>query len=234
MAESAFLWVHGLRFAYPECVVLDNLSLAWPPGLALVRGDESTGKTTLLRALAGLDAIDGGVMEAPARPAVVFQEHRLLPWDSLWRNVALGLPAGEATRQSALRALAEVGLGERADDWPRNLSGGQAQRVALARALVQDPRLLLLDEATVGLDMPARRFLVEHVHQLVRNEGLAVLWATHLIDEVLADDQVALLHQGRLVAQGRASDLPQQAGCTSLGQWFDQLTGKENSACLWP
>ena len=127
-----------------------------------------------------------------------------------------------------------MALSERRHERVRQLNGGHRRRVEIARALLHRPRLLLLDEATVGLDMPARRFLVEHVHQLVRNEGLAVLWATHLIDEVLADDQVALLHQGRLVAQGRAGDLPQQAGCTSLGQWFDQLTGKENSACLWP
>ena len=195
--------VRGLRRVYGSRTVIDALDLSIERGeFVALLGESGCGKTTLLRALAGLDAIDGGVMEAPARPAVVFQEHRLLPWDSLWRNVALGLPAGEATRQSALRALAEVGLGERANDWPRNLSGGQAQRVALARALVQDPRLLLLDEPFAALDALTRIRMQGLVKQLVARHRPGVLLVTHDVDEAIAlADRALVMRDGAIAAQ---------------------------------
>lgn len=138
--------VAGLTKAYGDRVVIDRLNLRIERGeFVALLGESGCGKTTLLRALAGLDPVQSGRIDAPGRPAVVFQEHRLLPWDTLWQNVSLGLP-GPDVRARAAAALVEVGLGDRLDDWPRNLSGGQAQRVALARALVQEPQLLLLDE----------------------------------------------------------------------------------------
>ncbi len=131
---TAAVTVRGLRRSYGDRTVIRSLDLQIERGeFVVLLGESGCGKTTLLRALAGLDPIDGGRIEGPARPAVVFQEHRLLPWDTLWRNVALGLPE-KPSRRLAETALAEVGLGDRLDDWPRNLSGGQAQRVALARA----------------------------------------------------------------------------------------------------
>ena len=124
--------------SYGSRVVIEKLNLHIDRGeFVALLGESGCGKTTLLRALAGLDPIQGGRIVAPPRPAVVFQEHRLLPWDNLWRNVAFGLQAPDSRR--AAEALTEVGLGDRLEDWPRNLSGGQAQRVALARALVQQP-----------------------------------------------------------------------------------------------
>ncbi|MFN5574171.1 MAG: ATP-binding cassette domain-containing protein, partial [Bradyrhizobium sp.] len=118
--------VNGLRRAYGDRTVIKGLDLRIERGeFVALLGESGCGKTTLLRALAGLDPIQGGRIIAPKRPAVVFQEHRLLPWDSLWRNVALGLDGPDA-RARAAAALAEVGLGDRLDDWPRNLSGGQA------------------------------------------------------------------------------------------------------------
>ena len=126
--------VRGLRRRYGTRVVIDALDLDIHEGeFVALLGESGCGKTTLLRALAGLDLPDAGQIRAPERPSVVFQEPRLLPWATLWENVALG---HETTvgRAGAARALAEVGLSGREDDWPRNLSGGQAQRVALARA----------------------------------------------------------------------------------------------------
>jgi sulfonate transport system ATP-binding protein len=129
--------VTGLRRSYGARVVIDRLDLEIARGeFVALLGESGCGKTTLLRALAGLDPIQGGEIDRPKRPAVVFQEHRLLPWETLRRNVALGL-AGDDVRSRVTAALADVGLEDRLDDWPRNLSGGQAQRVALARALVQ-------------------------------------------------------------------------------------------------
>ncbi|MEJ1977708.1 MAG: ABC transporter ATP-binding protein [Acetobacteraceae bacterium] len=167
--------VSGLKRVYGDRTIIDGLDLRIETGeFVALLGESGCGKTTLLRALAGLDRYDEGYAYVPKRPAVVFQEHRLLPWESLWRNVALGLPPKEGKRR-AHAALNEVGLGDRLDDWPRNLSGGQAQRVALARALVQAPQLLLLDEPFAALDALTRIKMHRLVKQLVAKHQPGVL-----------------------------------------------------------
>ena len=109
----------------------------------------------------------------------------------------------------------------------RLLSGGQRRRVEIARGLLHEPRLLLLDEPTVGLDVASRRELVEHAHRLCAEEGVAVLWATHLIDEVRPGDRVLVLHRGRLLADGTPEALTARLGVATLGEAFDRLVGKE-------
>jgi sulfonate transport system ATP-binding protein len=134
---------------------------------------------------------------------VVFQEHRLLPWEPLWRNVALGLPENDS-RRLAEAALTEVGLGERLDDWPRNLSGGQAQRVALARALVQQPQLLLLDEPFAALDALTRIRMQSLVKALVRKHQPGVLLVTHDVDEAIILGDRALVMRNGTIARSYA------------------------------
>jgi sulfonate transport system ATP-binding protein len=198
-ATSPAVVVSNLRRAYGKRVVIENLNLRIERGeFVVLLGESGCGKTTLLRALAGLDPIDGGRITAPRRPAVVFQEHRLLPWDSLWRNVSLGLQVPDA-RERAAAALSEVGLGERLDDWPRNLSGGQAQRVALARALVQEPELLLLDEPFAALDALTRIRMHVLVRELVAAHRPGVLLVTHDVDEaILLADRILVMREGRI------------------------------------
>jgi len=197
--------VSALRRGYSERIVLERLSLRIERGeFVALLGESGCGKTTLLRALAGLDPIQGGRIEAPRRPAVVFQEHRLLPWDTLWRNVSLGLP-GDDIRERAAAALSEVGLGDRLDDWPRNLSGGQAQRVALARALVQEPELLLLDEPFASLDALTRIRMHALVKELMRRHQPAVLLVTHDVDEAIAlADRIIVMRNGSIAFQSGA------------------------------
>ncbi len=198
--------VTGLRRAYGDRVVIDSLHLRIARGeFVALLGESGCGKTTLLRALAGLDPIQGGRIAAPRRPAVVFQEHRLLPWDTLWRNVALGLPP-QGARERAAAALGEVGLGDRLDDWPRNLSGGQAQRVALARALVQEPELLLLDEPFAALDALTRIRMHGLVKELVARHRPGVLLVTHDVDEAIAlADRILVMRGGAIAAEHRTS-----------------------------
>jgi sulfonate transport system ATP-binding protein len=195
-ADRPAVIVAGLVRAYGDRVVLDRLDLRIARGeFVALLGESGCGKTTLLRALAGLDDIQAGRIEAPRRPAVVFQEHRLLPWEAVWRNVVLNLPPVGA-RDRAVAALGEVGLAERLDDWPRMLSGGQAQRVALARALVQEPELLLLDEPFAALDALTRIRMQSLVKELVARHQPGVLLVTHDVDEaiVLADRILVMRH----------------------------------------
>jgi sulfonate transport system ATP-binding protein len=196
--------VTNLRRAYGSRIVIDNLNLRIDRGeFVALLGESGCGKTTLLRALAELDPIQGGRIIAPRRPAVVFQEHRLLPWNNLWRNVSLGLRRPDA-RERAAAALAEVGLGGRLDDWPRNLSGGQAQRVALARALVQEPELLLLDEPFAALDALTRIRMHELVRELVANHRPGVLLVTHDVDEAIAlAHRILVMRDGRIAFEHR-------------------------------
>ncbi|WP_316188522.1 ABC transporter ATP-binding protein [Bradyrhizobium sp. SZCCHNR31012] len=203
-ATAPAVIVNGLRRAYDDRTVIEGLDLRIERGeFVALLGESGCGKTTLLRALAGLDPIQAGRIIAPKRPAVVFQEHRLLPWDSLWRNVALGLDVPDA-RQRAAAALAEVGLGDRHDDWPRNLSGGQAQRVALARALVQQPELLLLDEPFAALDALTRIRMRALVRELVASHRPGVLLVTHDVDEAIAlADRILVMRDGRIAFEHR-------------------------------
>ena len=203
--SSPAVLVTNLRRAYGSRVVIEDLNLRIERGeFVALLGESGCGKTTLLRALAGLDPVDGGRIVAPRRPAVVFQEHRLLPWDNLWRNVSLGLQAPDA-RERAAAALSEVGLGERLDDWPRNLSGGQAQRVALARALVQQPELLLLDEPFAALDALTRIRMHALVRELVTAHQPGVLLVTHDVDEAIAlADRILVMRDGKIAFEHHA------------------------------
>lgn len=205
LSPSPAVTVSGLRRSYGERTVISGLNLRIERGeFVALLGESGCGKTTLLRALAGLDPIQGGRIDAPRRPAVVFQEHRLLPWDSLWRNVSLGM-TGHDLRERATAALTEVGLGNRLDDWPRNLSGGQAQRVALARALVQEPELLLLDEPFAALDALTRIRMHALVKELVARHQPGVLLVTHDVDEAIAlADRILVMRSGAIAFEHEA------------------------------
>lgn len=213
-ADGLAVQVHGLQRRYGERTVIKNLHLTIARGeFVALLGESGCGKTTLLRALAGLDAIDGGRIDGAKQPAVVFQEHRLIPWDSLWRNVSLGLD-DRTGKPLAQAALAEVGLGDRIDDWPRNLSGGQAQRVALARALVREPRLLLLDEPFAALDALTRIRMHTLVRQLLERHRPGVLLVTHDVDEAIAlADRILVMRNGAIASEYR---VPHEAGSNRL------------------
>jgi sulfonate transport system ATP-binding protein len=191
--------VRGLTRDFGGRRVLDGLELDIAPGeFVAMLGVSGTGKSTLLRAVAGLDREVTGELVVPGPVAVAFQEPRLLPWRRVLANVALGLriPDPEAV---ARRALAEVGLTDRAQAWPLTLSGGEAQRAALARALVREPGLLLLDEPFSALDALTRIAMHGLVLRLWQRHRPAVLLVTHDVDEALVlADRALVLAGGRL------------------------------------
>jgi len=122
------------------------------------------------------------------------------------------------------KTLDLLGLADRLGDRLRTLNGGHRRRLEIARALLHGPAVLLLDEPTVGLDVATRRTITDHVHALCGQTGVAVLWATHLVDEVRDGDAVVVLHRGRIAARGSASDIVAQAGAPDLVSAFSRLT----------
>ena len=200
--------VRGLSRAFAGRAVLDGVDLDIAPGeFVAMLGVSGTGKSTLLRALAGLDREVTGELSVPGPVAVAFQEPRLLPWRRVLANVALGLRVPDAGAVAG-RALEEVGLTERADAWPLTLSGGEAQRAALARALVREPSLLLLDEPFSALDALTRIAMHRLVLRLWERHRPAVLLVTHDVDEALVlADRVLVLASGRIVFSGPV-DIP--------------------------
>lgn len=194
--------VRGLGKRFGDRVVLDGLDLVVRRGeFVALLGRSGTGKSTLLRILAGLDRDVTGESTVEGRISMAFQQPRLLPWRRVWRNVSLGL-ATDSPKEVARKALTEVGLAGRVDAWPGTLSGGEAQRVSLARALVREPGLLLLDEPFGSLDALTRISLHRLVTKLWERHRPAVLMVTHDVDEALAlADRVLVLADGRITAE---------------------------------
>ena len=241
MSETPALAVRNLSHAYGARKALDDVSLRVERGaFAVLLGLNGAGKSTLFSLATGLYAARTGAVEimgydvakAPSealrRLGVVFQARTLDLELSLMQNLLYhaalhGIGPREGERL-AKQALARAGLGERARDKARDLSGGQMRRIEIARALLHRPSLLLLDEPTVGLDIKARADILAHVRALVAQENLAVLWTTHLIDEVAPSDQVIVLHQGRVLADGRAAEIVAAEGADSIGGAFEKLT----------
>lgn len=206
----------GVSQSFGTRQVLRDVDLRVVPGefVALV-GRSGCGKSTLLRLLAGLDTPSRGALrlgdEAP-RPAhpdvrIMFQDARLLPWKRVLQNVALGLE-GEDALARAGEALAQVGLAERAHDWPAVLSGGQRQRVALARALVHRPRLLLLDEPLGALDALTRIEMHALIERLWRQHGFTAVLVTHDVAEAVALADRVLLIEDHAIAFDERVPLP--------------------------
>jgi sulfonate transport system ATP-binding protein len=190
---------------YGDHHVLSDVSVRIERGeiVALI-GRSGSGKSTVLRVFAGLSTDHTGERMVAGAPALAFQEPRLFAWRDVRTNVGYGLtrsrlPRSEVQRR-ADRALADVGLVDRAEAWPLTLSGGQAQRVSLARALVAEPELLLLDEPFGALDALTRLSMRGLLFDLRREHGFGVLLVTHDVDEAVAlADRVLVLEAGRVI-----------------------------------
>jgi sulfonate transport system ATP-binding protein len=194
----------GVVRRFGERTVLDGLDLRIATReFVILLGQSGCGKSTLLRLLGGLDLPDGGEITVPRKRAIVFQEHRLLPWQRVWNNVTIGVHNGDR-RAVALEVLQEVGLERHVDAWPKTLSGGEAQRVSLARALVADPDLVLLDEPFASLDAITRLRMHDLVRGLRERHDSTMLLVTHDVDEAIAlGDRILVMRDGRIANDHR-------------------------------
>jgi ABC-2 type transport system ATP-binding protein len=240
--QTAALQVSGLSYSYGANLVLSDVGFRVAEGrFKVLLGPNGAGKTTLFSLITRLFEsptgdirVDGTELRSDsrrslARMGVVFQAPTLdldlsVRQNLLYHAALHGIKKSDA-EGCVETELARLGMGERTDDKVRKLSGGHRRRVEMARALLHRPSLLLLDEPTVGLDVPTRRDIVEHVHRLARDDGIAVLWATHLIDEISDDDDVIVLHQGQVRADGVLGDVVRAAGAKNIAEAFDKLTG---------
>ena len=226
---------------YGSVRAVDGVTLVAQPGefIALL-GPNGAGKTTLFQLLSGLFVPDSGriavmghdmsrdPVPALAQLGIVFQQPTLDLELSVTANLLFhaglhGIPRAVAKERIA-RELARLGLAERAHDKTAQLSGGNRRRVELARALLHEPRLLLMDEATVGLDPASRSDLIKLMLAMRAERNVAVLWSTHLCDEVPDADRVVVLHRGKVLADTTPARLIAEAEAITIEEAFLAMT----------
>ncbi|MFP6755483.1 MAG: ABC transporter ATP-binding protein [Alphaproteobacteria bacterium] len=234
----------GVVKSYGARKALDAVDITIQPGeFVVLLGPNGAGKTTLFQLLTGLFTPDAGEIyiggidirnnpvPALAGIGVVFQQPTLdldlSVTDNLRFHASLhGLNRTEA-RLRIDEELGKLKLTDRFNDRARTLSGGQRRRIELARALLHRPQFLIMDEPTVGLDPSSRRDLLSYVLQLKRERQMAILWASHLVDEAEQADRVIILHKGQILTAGEPEKLVQQTGSNNLHDAFVSIT-KEN------
>lgn len=237
--------VQDLHKSFDGHRVITGLDLHLPAGgFTAIVGRSGCGKSTLLRTILGLEEPTSGrvLVEAPSAASpraapprrIMFQEPRLLPWASVLDNVAVGLTGlgSRSERRDRARAvLEEVGLADKARQWPATLSGGQRQRVALARALVSGPGLLALDEPLGALDALTRIGMQDLIERIWRAQGFTALLVTHdVVEAVALADRILVMEGGRIALDLRVEvPRPRRRGEPDLarleGRILDHLLG---------
>jgi ABC-2 type transport system ATP-binding protein len=231
--------VDAISFSYGARDVLENVSFTAPSGrFCAILGPNGAGKSTLISLLTGLFlapigkiSIAGFDMSANRHAAlrnlgVVFQQQTLDLDLTVQQNlIYFAALHGYSSKDVATRiaaVLERLDLTERASERVRALNGGHRRRLEIARALLHEPKVLILDEPTVGLDAASRAAILDHVHRLCAEVGVTVLWTTHLVDEVRDDDLLLVLADGRVLAQGPMIEVTKSR---PLGAAFMDMTG---------
>jgi len=237
----------SVGYRYGSRPALTDVSFNVMPGrVTLLLGPNGAGKTTLFSLACRLLSLQLGgiaILDAPIshsgpealRPlGIVFQQSTLDLDLTVRQNLRYfsalhGLSRAEADRRMNVE-LERISMAGRIDEQVRALNGGHRRRVEIARALLTEPRLLLLDEPTVGLDQPTRRALVAYLHQLAQQRNLALLWATHLFDEAEPGDEIVVISNGQVRAAGTLESVIAKAAAPDLEQAFTRLTAEAAGA----
>jgi ABC-2 type transport system ATP-binding protein len=244
--ETPAIELRTLTKRYGARTALDGLTLAIAPRcFCALLGPNGAGKSTLFQLLTGLFAADGGAaliaghdirtqhVAALASIGVVFQQPSLDLDLSVERNLRFHAALHGLSRRSADERIAQrcaaLGIEKDRQRAVRELSGGNRRKVELVRALLHQPSVLLMDEASVGLDPASRRDLLAALRADIAARGTAVLWATHLVEEALGADRVLVLHQGRLLADGTPAEVTTALGGDTLEAGFIQRTTRKET-----
>ncbi|MBF6647785.1 ABC transporter ATP-binding protein [Methylobacter sp. BlB1] len=246
MSAPTALLVKDLSFSYGSKKALDQVSFQIQQGeCTILLGPNGAGKSTLFSLITRLYDTRVGRIElcgfdikrqtrkALARLGVVFQQTTLdmdlTVMQNLRYHAALHGMGRKLATQRIQEELERLNMYERRFEQIRELNGGHRRRVEIARALLHKPSLLLLDEPTVGLDVPSRHDIVEYVHRLAGEEQMAVLWASHLIDEIYPEDRLIVLHKGRIKAQGAVDEVQKVTQSATIKEAFYTLTQGEQA-----
>ncbi|MDO9105580.1 MAG: ABC transporter ATP-binding protein [Methylovulum sp.] len=241
MTPNIALSVEDLSFSYSAKKALDQVSFTIRAGeCTLLLGPNGAGKSTLFALITRLyDTRNGHIQlcgydikqqtrKALGMLGIVFQQTTLdmdlTVQQNLHYHAALYGMSRKQANINIQQELERLAMYDRRFEKVRQLNGGHKRRVEIARALLHKPSLLLLDEPTVGLDVPSRLAIVEYVHHLAQHGNMAVLWASHLIDEVYPDDHLIVLHKGQVKANGTVSDVLGATGTAAIKDAFYQLT----------
>ena len=241
MNDAAALSIAHVSYAFAKKKALDNISFDVQRGVCtILLGPNGAGKSTLFALITRLyDAPSGTICiddlnlkkktrQAMARLGVVFQQSTLDMDLSVLQNLryhaALHGMGRKLTRERIRQELERQGIYERRGEQVRSLNGGHRRRVEIARALLHQPSVLLLDEPTVGLDVPSRKAIVDYLHRLATEHNISIFWASHLIDEIASQDHLVILHKGQVKASGTVSEVIQQTHSETITAAFEQLT----------
>jgi len=239
--KQVSLEVKDLSFSYSGKKALDNVSFAVKPAeCTILLGPNGAGKSTLFSLITRLyDSRTGKInlcgfdikqqtREALSSLGVVFQQTTLDLDLTVMQNLRYHTALhGMGRKQANLRIqqeLERLSMYERRSEKVRQLNGGHKRRVEIARALLHKPALLLLDEPTIGLDAPSRQSIVKHLHSLVIDHGLSMLWATHLIDEIYPNNKLVVLNKGQIKFHGSVDGVLKATDTSSISDAFNVLT----------
>jgi ABC-type polar amino acid transport system ATPase subunit len=242
--QEPLVALRGVRKSFGDNVVLDGIDLSIARGEAIVvAGPSGSGKSTMLRCINGLEGIDEGSITVDGDRidtagrglatlrrdiGMVFQSFNLFPHMTVERNVMLapvkvrGVAEDEARRR-AHDLLGQVGIPQKAKDYPADLSGGQQQRVAIARALAMDPKLMLFDEPTSALDPEVIREVLDVMRDLARS-GMTMVVVTHEMGfarEVC--DRLVFIDEGRIVEEGPPDEFFSNARSERAREFVDKI-----------
>lgn len=239
---------HGIEISevshnFGQKRVLDQITLTIKKGtFCALLGPNGAGKSTLFSALTrllmhtqGTIKIHGNDIHKSPRPAlsnigVVFQQQTMDLDLTVFQNLRyfgkLQGMSGKDLNQRIDQVLTLLNMAERSHEVVRTLNGGHRRRAEIARSLIHDPKVLLLDEATVGLDPETRKSITDDMHKIAQTKGKTILWATHLCDEVGDDDQLVILHNGKILRSGQAHEI---ANGGNLLDVFLSLTGRDQA-----